>query len=75
LKKNEFNLFNRIAAALLAFIWLVTGLGVIALGIIYKHWVIALPGLLAAWYGLIWGRAAIEGRRLPWPAGLFPWRR
>ncbi len=73
--KGRFSRASRIAAAILAVIWLMLGAAGVILGILRGNWILALVGGLAFWYGLIWERAAAEGRRLPWPAGLFPWRR
>jgi hypothetical protein len=75
MNNNQPSPSNRIIAALLAVIWLALGFAAIFLGIIYKHWLMLLPGLFTVWYGLIWTRAAIESHHLEWPSGLFPWRR
>jgi hypothetical protein len=66
---------TRILAGLLAAIWIVAGVFVLALGLARGHWLPLLCGIAALWYGLIWIRVAREGRQLEWPSGLFPWRR
>ena len=60
---------------LLAAVWLCAGVAVIILGIFHKRWLVTLLGPFAIWYGLVWLRVAREGRRLPWPVELIPWRR
>jgi hypothetical protein len=54
----------RVIGALLALVWLCAGVLVLVLGIIEQHWLLAVVGLLAGWYGVIWIYVAKTGRRL-----------
>ena len=74
-KGTELNRLDRIVAALLAAAWIGAGLVVIGLGVASRRWLILVPALLGLWYGLLWARVSVEGRRLTWPAGLWPWTR
>jgi predicted acyltransferase len=66
--------FGVIAGAL-ATVWIGVGLLAIAIGLAQGRWLPPLCGVVAVWYGLVWMRAAREGRLLRWPQGLLPWRR
>lgn len=67
--KTALSLPDRLVAALLAAIWIAAGLIVIGLAIALRRWLLLAPGILGFAYGLLWLRVAVEGRRLPWPAG------
>ena len=66
--------FSLVAAALAA-VWIGGGFFATLAGIAQGRWVPPVCGLFAVWYGLVWVRAARQGRRLRWPDGLLPWRR
>ena len=62
---------GRIIAGILGAIWIVTGLGALAIGLwLRPRLLLVLVGPLALLYGWLWVRVARTGRRVPWPYGL-----
>lgn len=66
---------SRVAALLLAGIWLSGGLVALVLGCEQRHWLAVLLGSVATAYGLLWLTVAARGRLLSWRELLSPWRR
>ena len=64
----------RIVGALLAMVWLCAGVIAIIAGATAQRWLLLLVGLMALWYGVIWGYAARQGRRLTTREALTLWR-
>jgi hypothetical protein len=58
---------NRVAAVVLAVVWLTLGLLAIAVGLGRHRWIGVPLGLLSAWYGVLWIRVARTGRWIWWP--------
>jgi hypothetical protein len=65
----------RIVAAVLAAVWLIAGMAIVILALTHRHWLAALLGPPAIWYGLAWVRVALEGRHITWAEARIPWRR
>jgi hypothetical protein len=63
---------NRVVAALLASVWLISGFAALCLGVAHARWVPVVIGPLGMWYGWLWVRVAWTGRRLD---SVWPWRR
>jgi len=64
----------RIVGGLLAAIWMAAGVGGIVAAALTAHAVLALAGLAAIAYGVVWARVAHEGRLLTLREALTPWR-
>jgi len=64
----------RIVGALLAMIWLCAGVAAVCTGVTARRWPLALVGVVALWYGVIWAYVARQGRRLTLREALTPWR-
>jgi hypothetical protein len=64
----------RIVAALLAAVWVAAGVGgIVAAAMTAKGW-LALLGLAAIGYGVVWARVARQERLLTIREALAPWR-
>lgn len=66
---------NRIVALALALIWIIAGIGAVALGLNGRRWMLLLIGMVAIWYGFVWVRVVREARKLQWSEALRAWRR
>jgi hypothetical protein len=64
----------RIAGGLLAATWIAAGGGGILAAALTAHAVLALAGLAAVAYGVVWVRVARGGRLLTLREALTPWR-
>jgi hypothetical protein len=61
---------GRLIAAGLAAVWIVAGLGALAVGLRLRPGVLPVVlGVLAVGYGWIWVQVVRTGRRRPWPFG------
>jgi len=61
---------GRLVAAGLAAVWIVGGLGSLAVGLRLRPGVLPVVlGVLAVGYGWIWVQVVRTGRRRPWPFG------
>ena len=61
---------GRLVAAGLAAVWIVAGLGSLAVGLRLRPGVLPVVlGVLAVGYGWIWVQVVRTGRRRPWPFG------
>jgi hypothetical protein len=61
---------GRLVAAGLATVWIVGGLGSLAVGLRLRPGVLPVVlGVLAVGYGWIWVQVVRTGRRRPWPFG------
>ena len=58
---------NRVAAVVLAVVWLTVGLVAIAVGLGRRRWMGVPLGLLSAWHGVLWIRVARTGHWMGWP--------
>jgi len=65
--KSKFDSANRVVAAILAFVWLASGLVATVLAITQHYWIGLVVGPFAIAYGLLWIRVVQTGRRLHWP--------
>jgi len=66
---------RRVAAILYAAVSLCAGSALIALGVRDRSWPFGVPGALAVLYGVMWARAACEGRLPGGRLRVFPWGR
>lgn len=57
---------HRTMAALLALVWLASGIAGVAIGLVQHRWASLIVGLLAVGYGVLWSRATWRGRMLKW---------
>ena len=64
----------RIVSALLAVVWLGAGIAAIVMAVNMSRWLLAVVGVAAIWYGLMWVRAMHLGRQLTVREALMPWR-
>lgn len=68
--------FGRRAAAILyAAASLCAGSALLALGVRDRSWLLGVPGALAVLYGVMWARAACEGRLPGGRLRVIPWGR
>jgi hypothetical protein len=74
-QRTDLSSLDRVVAALLAAVWIAAGLTVIAISVVSRRWLMLIPSAFAIWYGSLWVRVSLGGRRLPWPASLWPWAR
>jgi uncharacterized membrane protein len=58
---------DRVAAAVLAFIWATAGAAAMVLGLARHYAFAAAVGVCAIGYGVLWALVALSGRRLRWP--------
>lgn len=66
---------RRVAAVLFAAASLCAGSALVALGVRDRSWPLGVPGALAVLYGVMWARAACEGRLPGGRLRLIPWGR
>ncbi len=66
---------RRVAATLIAAVFLCAGPALIAFGVRDRSWFFGVPGLLGALYGVMWARVACEGRLPGGRLRLAPWGR
>ena len=66
---------RRVAAVLYAAVSLCAGSALVALGVRDRSWPLGVPGALAVLYGVMWARAACEGRLRGGRLRVIPWRR
>jgi hypothetical protein len=66
---------RRVAATLIAALFLCAGSALLAFGVRDRSWLLGVPGLLAALYGVLWARVACEGRLPGGRLRLVPWGR
>ena len=64
----------RIVSAALALVWLGAGFAAIAIAVYTSRWLVALIGVAALWYGLLWVRVVGLRRQLTVREALMPWR-
>lgn len=64
----------RIVGALLAAVWLCAGLAALVIGATTQRWLLAVGGLAAFWYGVVWVYVARQRRLLTGREALTPWR-
>jgi len=68
--KSDLGPGGRLVAAGLAAVWIVGGLGSLAVGLRLRPGVLPVVlGVLAVGYGWIWVQVVRTGRRRPWPFG------
>ncbi len=65
---------NRTVAWALAFVWLGAGIAGIVFGVGRAQVALAVAGVLAIVYGLLWLRVAARSRLLSWRELIAPWR-
>jgi hypothetical protein len=65
--KPELSPADRIAAAVLAFIWATAGAAAMILGLARHYGFAAAVGVCAIGDGVLWALVARSGRRLRWP--------
>jgi Flp pilus assembly protein TadB len=73
-RKKGFSPIDRAAAVFLAAVWIAGSLVAILAGLHKGLWTAVAVGLVGAWYGTLWLRAAHQGRYLRWPECVRPWR-
>ena len=64
----------RIVSALMAMVWIGGGFLAIVGAVSTSRWLLAVVGVLAIWYGLLWVRAVRLGRRLTIREAMMLWR-
>jgi hypothetical protein len=64
----------RIVGALMAIVWIGAGFLAIIGAVSTSRWLLAVVGVLAIWYGLLWVRAMRLGRLLTMREALTLWR-
>jgi hypothetical protein len=73
-RRRKLSGLNRLAAALLAFVWLGAGCAAIVFGFASGQWLLVTGGFVAIVYGLLWIRVVVRSRLLSWNEFIIPWR-
>jgi 1,4-dihydroxy-2-naphthoate octaprenyltransferase len=66
---------DRGVAVGLAIIFIAAGITGIVMGVAKYQWLLVLIGLVSIWWGSVWTRVAVKGRRLQFSEILWPFLR
>jgi hypothetical protein len=75
MNKSTLSKLDRGVAGGLAVIFIAAGIAGIAMGMARHHWLLVLVGLISVWWGSVWARVAVKGRRLQFSEILWPFLR
>jgi hypothetical protein len=72
--RKKLSRLNRLAALVLAVVWLGAGIAALAAGFLRSQWLLLPVGLFAVVYGALWLRVVARSRLLSWHELVAPWR-